>query len=384
MDRTQFLEQAPGSLVPITAPEKDWAFVPAPLPTEWTLPSEYVPLLVDARQSLARLDGAGRHLPPHSLFLRPLQRREALRSSALEGTFATAEELLAYGLEPKDPASIDDPANAWREVFNYDAALQQGQKLLRKLPLSGRIMRELHKTLLERVRRNDRTPGVFRTRQVHIGSDRRFVPPPPDRITALTADLERYMNEPMTTDCLVQSFLAHYQFETIHPFMDGNGRVGRLLLSLMVYAKCGLQSPWLYLSPYFERYKDEYINRLFAVSTRGDWAGWVAFCLRGTVAEANDGLRRIDRLLALKAKYEKKLASSSRISHRLQPIVSHLLASPLITIPALARQLKVTFPTAQKDVRRLVELGILRESTRQSKPQYYISHEFFQVAYAED
>lgn len=384
MDRAQFLPHAPGSLVPITAPEKDWAFVPAPLPRDWTLPSEHVPLLVDARQSLARLDGAGRHLPSHSLLLRPLQRREALRSSALEGTFATAEELLAYGLEPKVPTSTADPANAWREVFNYDTALQQGQRLLKGLPLSGRVIRELHKTLLDRLRGSDRTPGAFRTRQVHIGSDRRFVPAPPDRVADLIAELEHYMNEPLTTDCLVQAFLAHYQFEAIHPFVDGNGRVGRLLLALMVQLKCGLQSPWLYLSPYFEHYRDEYINRLFAVSTRGDFGAWVAFCLRATVAESNSALERIDRLLTLKAKYEKKLANAARVSARLQPIVSHLLGSPLITIPALAKQFKVTFPTAQKDVRRLVELGILKESPRPSKPQYYISHEFFAAAYAED
>lgn len=384
MDRAQFLEHAPGSLVPIGTPEQGWAFVPAPLPRDWVLPSEHIALLVDARQSLARLDGAGRHLPPHSLLLRPLQRREALRSSALEGTFATAEELLAYGLEPKDPISTADPANAWREVFNYDAALQHGQKLLRELPLSSRVIRELHKRLLERVRGSDRRPGAFRTRQVHIGSDRRFVPAPPDQVPDLIAELERYMNEPVTTDCLVQAFLTHYQFETIHPFLDGNGRVGRLLLSLMVHIKCGLQSPWLYLSPYFERYKDEYINRQFSVSTRGDFGGWVAFCLRATVAEANNALARIDRLLALKTKYEKKLASSARVSSRLQPIVSHLLSSPLTTIPALAKQFKVTFPTAQKDVHRLIELGILKESPRQSKPRYYISHEFLAAAYAED
>lgn len=384
MERALFLPHAPGSLVPIAAPENDWAFVPAPLPRNWTLPSEHVSLLVDARQSLARLDGAGRHLPSHSLLLRPLQRREALRSSALEGTFATAEELLAYGLEPKTPTSIADPANAWREVFNYDAALQQGQKLLKELPLSSRVIRALHKTLLDRVRGSDRTPGAFRTRQVHIGSDRRFVPAPPDQVVDLIAELERYMNEPLTADCLVQAFLAHYQFEAIHPFLDGNGRVGRLLLSLMVHVKCGLQSPWLYLSPYFERYKDEYIDRLFAVSARGDFGGWVAFCLRATVAEAHDALQRIDRLLALKAKYEKKLASSSRVSARLQPIVSHLLSSPLVTVPALAKQFNVTFPTAQKDVRRLVELGILEESARPSKPQYYLSHEFFAAAYDED
>ncbi len=137
----------------------------------------------------------------------------------------------------------------------------------------------MDKTLLDHVRGSDRTPGTFRTRQVHVGSDRGLVPAPPDRVADLIAELERYMNERLTTDCLVQAFLAHYQFETIHPFLDGNGRVGRLLLSLMVHIKCGLRSPWLYLSPYFERYKDEYIDRLFAVSTGGDFGGWVAFCL---------------------------------------------------------------------------------------------------------
>jgi Fic family protein len=152
----------------------------------------------------------------------------------------------------------------------------------------------------------------------------------------------------------------------------------------MVYTNCGLQSPWLYLSPYFERYKDEYTNGLFAVSTRGDGAGWVAFCLRATAAEANDALHRIDRLLSLKTTFANKLARASRVSSRLQPIVEHLLASPLITIPALAKRFKVSFPTAQKDVRRLLELGILRQSSHQSKPRYYIAHEFFQAAYAED
>ena len=323
-------------------------------------------------------------MPAHTILLRPLQRREALRSSALEGIFATAEELLAYGLEPKQPTSAQDPTNAWREVFNYDAALQQGQKLLMEVPLSSRVIRELHKTLLDGVRGADRTPGDFRRRQVHIGSDRRFVPPPPDRVEDLIADLERYMNEPVDTDCLVQSFLAHYQFETIHPFLDGNGRIGRLLLWLMVHKKCGLQSPWLYLSPYFDSHKDEYLDTLFSVSTQGDWGGWVALCLRATIEEANNALQRIDKLIELKGKYEARPAREPRLPARLQQIVVSLLSSPLTTIPALARQFGVTFPTAQQDVRKLMELGILTESKRQSKPQYYISVEFFQAAYAED
>ena len=143
MDKSLFLPASPGSLVPIAAPDPDWAFIPAPLPRNWQLPADLVDLLVDARQSLARLDGAGRYLPSNTFLLRPLQQREALRSSALEGTFATAEELLAYGLEPKDPSSSADPVNSWREVFNYDAALQQGQKLLTTLPLSSRVIREI-------------------------------------------------------------------------------------------------------------------------------------------------------------------------------------------------------------------------------------------------
>ncbi len=384
MDKSLFLAASPGTLVPIAAPGPDWAFIPAPLPRNWELPSDLVDLLVDARQSLARLDGAGRYLPSNTFLLRPLQQREALRSSALEGTFATAEELLAYGLEPKEPSSSTDPVNSWREVFNYDAALQQGQKLLTELPLSSRVIRTLHETLLRGVRGTDRTPGVYRNRQVHIGSERRFVPAPPDKIEDLIADLEKYMNETLETDVLIQGFFAHYQFETIHPFLDGNGRVGRLLLSLMIFKKCSLQSPWLYLSPYFDKHKDEYINRLFAVSTQGDWASWVRLCLRATISEATNALVRIDKLIKLKRQYEEKLAQQPRSTVRLQQIVVSLLSSPLTTIPALAKQFNVSFPTAQQDVRKLVALQILQESPRDTKPKYYVSREFFAAAYDED
>jgi Fic family protein len=385
MDKTLFREgDSSGELVPIAAPEPDWAFVPRPLPAKWAPTPDLVPLLVDARQRLARLDGAGRYLPGTSLLLRPLQRREALRSSALEGTFATAEELLAYGLEPREPTSSTDPVNAWREVFNYDAALQQAQALLKDLPLTSRVIRDLHRTLLDGVRGTDPTPGMFRQRQVFIGSTRRFIPTPHENVERLIAELERYMNEPDGADPLVRAYLVHYQFETIHPFRDGNGRVGRLLLSLMAFRECQLQSPWLYLSPYFERHKDEYIDRLFAVSTHGDWRGWIELCLRATVAEATDALARIDRLLALKAQYEQLLARERRSSVRLQQIVVSLLSSPLTTVTALSREFGVSFPTASQDIRKLTALGILRESTRAAKPQYYVAHEFFAAAYSED
>lgn len=383
MDPSLSGPRSPGELVRISAPDQDWAFVPAPLPQNWKPPAELVPLLVDARQCLARLDGAARYLPGNTYLLRPLQQREALRSSALEGTYATAEQLLLYGLEPKEPTSSSDPANAWREVFNYDSALQRAQELLQRLPIAGRVMRELHSTLLNGVRGSDRTPGIFRKRQVAIGSDRRFVPPPHDRVGDCIAELERYINEPDETDPLVRAFLAHYQFEAIHPFLDGNGRVGRLLLAIMIHKACGLQAPWLYLSPYFDKHKDEYIDGLFHTSTRADWNSWVTLCLRATIEESKNALSRIDKLLELKSKYEKLLAKA-RASLRLQQIVVHLMSSPVTTIPALARQFDVTFPTAQADVRKLVKLKVVKEmSGPRTKPMNFWAPEFFSAAYAE-
>ncbi|MFZ0007737.1 MAG: Fic family protein [Steroidobacteraceae bacterium] len=383
MDVTLFGPNSPGNLIRISAPWPDWAFIPGPIPKNWQPTPELVPLLVDARQCLARLDGAARYLPANTYLLRPLQQREALRSSALEGTYATAEQLLLYGLEPKEPTSSSDPANAWREVFNYDSALQRAEQLLRHVPIASRVMKELHSRLLEGVRGADRTPGVFRRRQVHIGSDRRFVPAPHDQVEDCIAKLERYINEPDNTDPLVRTFMAHYQFEAIHPFLDGNGRVGRLLLAVMIHRACSLQAPWLYLSPYFDKHKDEYIDRLFQVSTKGDWNSWIALCLRGTIEESRNALMRIDNLIKLKDKYEKQLAKA-RSSARLQQMVVHLLSSPVTTISALARQFDITFPTAQADVRRLMKLRILKQMVPRSKPMSFIAHEFFKAAYLEE
>lgn len=382
VEHSRFSEQAPGRLVQISAPQEDWAFIPATLPRNWEPPREIISLLIDAREALARLDGVGRYIPSHALLLRPLQQREAIRSSSLEGTYATPEELLAYEMEPKEPASSADRANDWREVLNYDRALRQGQELLKGIPISSRLIRELHATLLGGVRGRDRTPGEFRQRQVHIGSDRRFIPPPADQVSNLIADLEIYIHDETGTDPLIKAFLAHYQFETIHPFLDGNGRVGRLVLSLMVFVGCRLKFPWLYLSAYFDRYKDEYINNLFRVSTHADWLSWVRFCLQATVTEANDAIRRIDQLLTLKNKYEQKIASA-RLSARANQIMLDLFGTPMVSAPSVARKFSVTFPTAKNDIDRLISLDILSPSTMQGSPQYYIAKEIFSAAYNE-
>jgi Fic family protein len=384
MEKNKFSSASPGKLVRVNTPDPDWAFVPEPIPRNWALPVDLYPKLIIARDKLARLEGAGKYMPASSLLLRPIQQREAITSSRLEGTFATAEELLAYGLAPKNPTSQSDPVNSWKEVFNYDKALQKGQERLLKLPLSNRLIKELHNDLLGGVRGSTANPGEFRKHQVHIGSSRRFVPVPPETIEDSMKDMEEYMNSPSDTlDPLVRSFLAHYQFETIHPFADGNGRVGRLLLSLMVSATCKLQQPWLYLSPYFEQHKDEYIDALFNVSANGDWKNWVNVCLNATIAETQEAMERIDELLELKGKYEQKIQTSKGSNVRLMQILNLILASPMVTVPKLMNNFKVTFPTAQADVDKLVTLGILEKSPRMHKPQYYIAQEIFGVAYRE-
>jgi len=357
-------------------------FIPAPLAVGFEITQELFRPLMEAREAVARLDGAGRFLPAGQLLVRPLQQREAIRSSSLEGTYATPEELLAYELEPKEPTSSEDPVNTWREVFNYDRALRQGQDLLNELPISNRLIRMLHETLLTGVRGKDRTPGVFRKRQVHVGSDRRFVPPPPEDVENLMGDLEGYINLDTQTDPLIKAFLAHYQFETIHPFLDGNGRVGRLILTLMIFNGCALKQPWLYLSAYFDRYKDEYIDALFRVSTEGNWLNWIKLCLRATASEANDAMARIDALVILKTEYEAKIATAS-LPARLMQIVLALFDFPMISVPIVVKKCNVTFPTAKKDVERLMELGILSPSSLRGSPQNYIASQIFKIAYTD-
>ena len=181
MDKSAFTEESPGYLVPVQVNEEsDWSFVPNPLPIEFELEQESWPLLLKAKEELARLDGVGRHLPNKELLLSPLQNREALTSSSLEGTYASPEQLFLFGMNPREASSDKDPVNAWREVFNYGQALMQGQHQIDEgYPVSLALVRQLHQTLLSGVRGSDRTPGEFRKTQVHIGSTRRFIPPPP-------------------------------------------------------------------------------------------------------------------------------------------------------------------------------------------------------------
>ena len=381
MDKSLFSSDSPGKLVPIDAQdETDWAFVPSPLTTEIKLEDETWQLLLKAKEELARLDGVGRHLPNQELLLRPLQQREALTSSSLEGTYASPEQLLLYGIDPKEPSSDKDPVNAWREVFNYGQALTQGQELLDAgYPISLTLVRQLHQSLLEGVRGADRTPGEFRKTQVHIGSTRRFIPPPPLEVIRCLDEFENNFGIESDIDPLVRCFMLHYQFETIHPFNDGNGRVGRLLLSLMIYIWCELQNPWLYLSAYFERYKDEYINYLFNVSANNNWRDWINFCLRATISQSIDSIRRIDELVELRKNYHDRTLSLTGTT-RLHPIIEDIFARPVVAVSKLAKIYDVTYPTASSDISKLESVGILRELPG-VYPKSYFAPEVMRIAY---
>ncbi len=376
MDASLFQESAPGQLVATSSSEgRDWAFIPNDLPPDWEFPAALWPLLAEAKQELARLDGAGRHIANAELLLRPLQKLEALRSSSLEGTYSTPKDLFLFELD-RTPGQ---DRNAQREVANYAQALGVGLSLLQTLPLSLRVIREMHAVLLDGVRGGHKQPGEFRRSQVQIGADARFVPPPANYVMPLLDNLEKAMHVPQAlVDPLVDAFLIHYQFETIHPFLDGNGRVGRLLLSLLIYQRCGLSQPWLYLSAFFDEHRSDYIDALFKVSTHGDWGGWVALCLRATVAQSKDALRRLEALIELRDIWQQQVSALG--SARLVRLVNDLFDIPVVTIPYVAKLCGVSYPTAKSDVEKLVSAGIL-EPIAETYPQEFWAPAVFSTVY---
>lgn len=378
MDITRFCPNPPGKLVPlVTEWGPDHAFVPNDLPPFWEFPEHLWPLLSDAKQQVGILEGLGRTIPNPAILLRPLEDREAIQSSRLEGTYASPKELLLFELSPREPKSGTDPTNDHREVYNYRLALLHATQS--PLPISLRLIRDVHGILMKGVRGRDKSPGEFRKIPVGIGSGGRFIPPPPDCLSDVLGKMETYCHAPSAYDNLVNCFLVHYQFETIHPFIDGNGRVGRLLLALMLQKQCELTKPWLYLSEYFEAYRDEYVQRLFDVSAKGDWSGWVEFCLRGTLRQAKETIARCEQLLKIRDEFMAKLSGAGG-SLRLKDIVDGIFHSPFVRVKDLPSSLGCTYPTAQADVDKLVGLDILRALTG-VKPKTYYSPAVFNVAY---
>lgn len=378
MDLSAFSKDSPGQL---TSHGDLSHFIPHPLPPNWEVPNALWPLVVEANNQLSTLEGIGRYLPNPDILLRPLEDREAIQSSRIEGTYATAREYLLFELSPREPTSENDRANDWLEVRNYRRALNMA--VSSELPISLRLIKDMHRVLLSGVRGRERAPGEFRRVAVAIGNkaNPRFVPPLAAALPDCLDQLEKYVHhQPRRFDALIECFLVHYQFETIHPFLDGNGRVGRLLLVLMVQRLRGLSKPWLYMSQYFETHKDEYVDYLFNVSAKGDWLSWIRFCLQGVVLQCKDTMARCDRLLKIKADFLNRIGSLRAGSHRLGQIVEMIFDSPFIGVADLSKKLGVYYQTAKGDVDRLVELKVLQELPA-SQPKTFFSPEVFAVAY---
>lgn len=362
-------------------PGVNYAFLPDPLPPQWEWTVELWPFLLKAKEELGRLDGIGRHLPSPGLLLAPLRRREAQRSSSLEGTYATPQQLMLFEISPAEAAIEGADVESVREVANYERALHLREETREVLPLSLRLIRQLHRTLLEGVRGADTNPGEFRRSQVKIGSEGRFVPPPANYLQELLDQFERYLHSEKKFDPLVEAFLVHYQFETIHPFRDGNGRVGRLLLSITIEEWCSLSGQWLYMSAYFDQHRDEYINHLFRISTEANWTSWIRFCLNGVIQQSLDAQQRCRQLLELKEEYFKRLKQGN-FPGRLYQIVDNLFIRPYSTTSLAMEANKVSQPTARADLETLVRIGILKEmQLRVNRQKAYFCEDIFKVSY---
>lgn len=381
MDITQFAAGTPGELIAISGLHgSEYAYLPAPLPPRWEWPVSMWPLLMQARIALATLNGVGTYLPDPQLVLRPIQFREAVRSSSLEGTYTQPQQQALFELDPDALDESERKNDAYREISNYDRALRSYFDQQQELPLSLRLIRRLHEVLMTGVRGADKEPGAFRRVQVHIGRPPRFVPPPAHQLSGCLDALEKYLHlEERAYDPLVDAFLVHYQFEAIHPFRDGNGRVGRLLLSAMIAERCGMSAPWLHMSSYFDANRDEYIDRLFNVSAQADWQSWIEFCLKGVIYQAKDTEARCRRLLALRQEFQSRVLSLKG-SYRLGDIVDSLFQNPVLQIPYIRSKYTTTYPTAKADVEKLVKVGILVEPEARRRRTFY-SPQIMQIIY---
>lgn len=357
------------------------AFVPDPMPVDLRLSSDTVRLLSEAEYALGHLTGsAGRLVNPY-LIGQPLLRREAILSSRIEGTFTTPEQLVL--LEAGVPAAGDDERLMadTREVLNYVRAMERGLELLKTLPVSRRLLREIHGVLLEGVRGGQDRPGEFRKEQNYIGSrhapisDARFVPPPVAEMEDALDCWERDLHaESDQAPLLARIAVAHYQFEAIHPFRDGNGRVGRLLIPLLLCERKRLSDPLLYMSAFFDRHREEYVDRLLRVSTHGDWEAWVAFFLTGVAECARDGQTLTRDLLTLRDRYH-GVIRTSRSSGLLATLVDELFRMPSTTIRQVAERLDVTDATAADLLAKLESLAIVAEATGRRRNRVFVARE---------
>jgi Fic family protein len=363
---------------------KTRAFIPYPLPPQPLI--EWTPTLAalrdEANQYLGRLDGIARVLPDKHLFLYQYVRKEAVLSSQIEGTQSSLRDLLMFELDEVPGVPIDDV----REVSNYVAALDHGLECIRhgERKISLGLLHDIHAILLRDGRGVDKSPGQLRDRQVFIGSTNppriTFVPPPPDQIAVCLAQLSDFLQDRHEhTPTLLKAALAHVQFETIHPYRDGNGRLGRLLITLILCAEGTLSEPLLYLSLYFKQNRNDYYDQLQRVRTHGDWEAWLAFFLLGVRDTAHSAVKAAERMLELYRNDRERIQTLGRIAGSALRVHQLLQQRPILSIPNAAAKLTMSWPTVDKAVRTLEKLGLLREFTGKKRNRLYLYDAYLEI-----
>lgn len=367
-----------------TAGETVQAFVPHPLPPrdpELHAAGEIERLHTDALTGLARLEVAGRMVPSTGWFLYGFVRKEAVISSQIEGTQATLREVVTFEAtkEAQKPHDVEEVCN-YVDAINYARAQIADPK---GLPISTRLLCESHRRLMKGVRGADKAPGEVRRTQNWIGGTRpgnaKFVPPPPEDVPDAMTQMERWLHSDDPLPPLIKTGLAHVQFETIHPFLDGNGRIGRLLIALLLEHWKLMPSPLLYLSVAFRRHQADYYARLSAVRTDGDWEGWTAFYLRCVREAADDGVNVASGLFELLGKDRRRLAGHERSTVAALQLLDLLPEHPVVTAARVAKMLKITAPTARKAVEVAADAGILREVSGKQRDRVFAYHKYLQI-----
>ncbi|MDI6761011.1 MAG: Fic family protein [Candidatus Brocadiaceae bacterium] len=355
--------------------------MPNPLPPRINYDGGLVSLLSEADRFLGELSGTGRLLPNPYLLVAPYIRREAVLSSRIEGTQASLSDLFLFEAarqeEPKTPDVL--------EVWNYVQAMECGIKRLKDLPISIRLVCEIHKVLMEGVRGENRTPGEMRRSQNWIGrpgcspSEATYVPPPVEEMKKALNDWEKYLHSKSDVPPLIQCALMHYQFEAIHPFLDGNGRIGRLLITFFLCERGYLTQPLLYLSAFFEKHREEYYSRLLAVSQKGDWQGWITFFLRGIATQAEDAVTDAKKILKLHAEYQRLLEGTKKVPESAHRLVDEIFLNPMISISGLSHKWNISFPSVKTGVLRLLEIGILIEVPGRKRNKLFIAPKLMEL-----
>jgi Fic family protein len=358
------------------------AFIPAPLPPEdLEIDATLQALLSKADLALGRLDGVVEMVPDPDRFVLMYVRREAVVSSQIEGTHASLMEVLEHEAEVEPAEARMDV----REIINHTSAMEHGIRRLETLPLGRRLMCEVHGVLMAGVRGGEpqKTPGELRRSQNWIGggspTTARFVPPPADVVPEAFADLERFLHDESPMAPLIKIGLAHAQFETIHPFLDGNGRTGRLLITFWLVEQGILKKPLLYPSLYFKEHRDEYMERLQATREEGGWEDWLAFFLDGIAQTADEGADLAMRIVELRERDRARVGVLGRRAGNAQRLVDELFRQPIVTARTVEALLRVSQPTASALVRDLADMGIVREVTGRQRNRIFAYVEYLQL-----